>query len=72
MSARIRAPPQVAYGARVTDRKIDDLSIEELAAAVRLVRDLANSGVCEPDELRMLWRIADRIDAAVASKRSQS
>jgi hypothetical protein len=39
---------------------------------VHLVRDLANWGVCEPDELRVLWRIADRIDAAVASKREQS
>lgn len=49
-----------------------DLSIEELASASRLVRDLANVGVCQPDELRMLWHIADRIDAAVASKREQS
>jgi hypothetical protein len=49
-----------------------DLSIEELATASRLVRDLANSGVCEPDELRMLWRIADRLDEAVAAKREQS
>jgi hypothetical protein len=51
---------------------MDDLSIEELATAARLVRDLANSGVCEPDELRMLWRIADWIDAAVLAKREQS
>ena len=56
----------------MTARKIYDLSIEELATAARLVKDLANSGVCEPDELRQLWRIADRIDEAVAAKRSQS
>ena len=57
-----------------TVRRVDmaDLSIEELATASRLVRDLANSGVCEPDELRMLWRIADRLDEAVAAKREQS
>jgi hypothetical protein len=53
------------------DRKIDDLSIEELARAARLVIDLANSGVCQPDELRQLWAIADRIDAAVMAKRSR-
>ncbi len=46
-----------------------DLSIEHLAKTARLIKDLANSGVCEPDELRMLWLIADRVDAAVASKR---
>ena len=40
------------------ERKIDDLSIDELATAARLIKDLANAGVCEPDELRQLWRIA--------------
>jgi hypothetical protein len=53
----------------MSNRTIDDLSIEELAHAIGLIRDLANSGVCEADEIRALWRIADRIDEAVAAKR---
>jgi hypothetical protein len=62
----------VSRGGIYIHDKLAGMTTGQLAAAVRLVRDLANSGVCEPDELRMLWRIADRIDAAVASKRSQS
>jgi hypothetical protein len=53
----------------MTDQKLDDLTIEELARAARLITDLANSGVCTPDEMRQLWRIADRVDAAVLAKR---
>ena len=56
----------------MTDRRIDDLTVDELAMAARLVTDLANSGVCEPEEIRQLWRIADRIDAAVLAKRETS
>jgi hypothetical protein len=56
----------------VNDDKLTGMTIDQLAAAARLVRDLANSGVCEPDELRMLWRIAERIDATVLAKREQS
>jgi hypothetical protein len=49
-----------------------DLTLEELARANRLIRDLANSGVCTPEEIRMLWLIADRVDIAVRVKRQQS
>ena len=48
---------------------IRNLTIEQLASAMAAIRDLANSGVCEPDEISALWRIADRVDAAVAAKR---
>ena len=63
---------KVATGTDVTDRTIDDLTIDELARAARLVTDLANSGVCDPEEMRQLWVIADRIDAAVLAKRETS
>jgi hypothetical protein len=48
------------------------LSFEELANAKRQLRDLANAGVCEPNELRTLWTIADRLDAAVRAKRERA
>jgi hypothetical protein len=50
------------------------LSFEELANAKRQrqLRDLANAGVCEPSELRTLWTIADRLDAAVRAKRERA
>jgi len=51
-----------------TDRLIE-LDFTELARARRLIRDLANSGVMEPNELRMIWLIADRVDFAVTAKR---
>jgi hypothetical protein len=48
------------------------LSFEEPANAKRQLRDLANAGVCEPSELRTLWTIADRLDAAVRAKRERA
>ena len=48
------------------------LTFEELATARRLIRDLANSGVCQPHEIQMLWTAADRIDDAGAAKRQRS
>lgn len=48
------------------------LTFEELATARRLIRDLANSGVCQPHEIQMLWTAADRIDDAVAAKHLRS
>jgi len=50
-------------------QQLEKLTIEELARAQRLARDLANAGVCEPHELRQLWDLCDRLDAAVAAKR---
>ncbi len=50
-------------------KSLELLSFEELATARSLIRDLANTGVAEPHELRHLWTMADRVDAAVTSKR---
>jgi hypothetical protein len=51
---------------------LESLTFEELAQARRLARDLANTGVCEPHELRHIWTLCDRIDAAVTAKRQQT
>jgi hypothetical protein len=48
------------------------LSFEEPANAKRQLPDLANAGVCEPGELRALWRIAGRLDGAVRAKRERA
>lgn len=51
---------------------MQDLTFEQLADAHRLIRDLANSGVCDSQEIKHLWTIADRIDDAVAAKRQST
>jgi hypothetical protein len=48
------------------------LSFEGPANARRQLRDLATAGIREPSELRMLWTIAGRLDAAVRARRERA
>lgn len=54
------------------EQPLDLMTVDELAQARRLIRDLANAGVCDPHELKHLWTVADRIDDAVTAKRVRS
>jgi hypothetical protein len=51
------------------EQPLDLMTFDELAQARYLIRDLANTGVCNPHELKHLWTVADRIDDAVTAKR---
>ena len=51
------------------EQPLELMTFDELAQARRLVRDLANTGVCNPHELKHLWTVADRIDEAATAKR---
>jgi hypothetical protein len=51
--------------------RLAKLTIEQLAEAQRLARDLANSGACNPHEMTHLWTLCDQIDEAVKAKRRE-
>jgi len=51
------------------EQPLEQMTFDELAQARRLIRDLANTGVCNPHELKHLWTVADRVDEAVTAKR---